>query len=433
MPHVFGRISPEEWKRLGWHALALSAVAAAALTRTLIGATAPSTAFLLFNAAVAVSAAAGGVSPGAVAILGSIALARIAGEAPWSACLLFAVESGVVVYVVVELAGALAQYRGWLDAAEQSVRDLRAVERRGRVVHTAFTHLQEASDNRVVVLLDRDGRIAEWTEGPSRLYDAGAERVLGTTAAALFDPELDQAEFSQLLADARAGAVARRSGTHRRSDGSAFDADVEIRWLSNLGADGFTLLIHDLSGRRASEAFARRAEEMQAALRAEANVAQQQLASLQSVTDPYLNALTGHDATAALLDRLQTAVNADGIALVQIGGSRPRLFWAAEGVQPQPIGLVHSDTSAQRLDRTVLIHNDAARVAETSAVRWPAGVLSLICVPVLRGGQTTAVIEVAYLRGRRSTEWEIALIQVAAARAAGLLRDGALAETGAVA
>jgi GAF domain-containing protein len=144
--------------------------------------------------------------------------------------------------------------------------------------------------------------------------------------------------------------------------------------------------------------------------------------------------LTGADAISSLLDRLRTAVGADGIALVQIGGFRPRLFWAGEGLQPQPASTQsHAGTAGERLGRTVLIHNDAARVGEMSAARWPPDVLSLISVPVLRGGETHAVIEVAYLRGRRSTEWEIALIQVAAARAAGLLKDESYAKTGAVA
>jgi hypothetical protein len=48
----------------------------------------------------------------------------------------------------------------------------------------------------------------------------------------------------------------------------------------------------------------------------------------------------------------------------------------------------------------------------------------LITVPVLNGGRLQGAIEVVDLRGRRSTEWEIALIQVVAARTAGMPHDG---------
>jgi len=68
-----------------------------------------------------------------------------------------------------------------------------------------------------------------------------------------------------------------------------------------------------------------------------------------------------------------------------------------------------------------MIHNDSAAVAEVSAAVWPDEVSSLIAVPLVRAGSTTAVLEVANRTGRRATEWEIALVQVVAARMAGFL------------
>ena len=73
--------------------------------------------------------------------------------------------------------------------------------------------------------------------------------------------------------------------------------------------------------------------------------------------------------------------------------------------------------------RTVMIHNDPAAVAEMSAAVWPDDVSSLIAVPLVRAGSTTAVLEVVNRTGRRATEWEIALVQVVAARMAGFLED----------
>ena len=71
-----------------------------------------------------------------------------------------------------------------------------------------------------------------------------------------------------------------------------------------------------------------------------------------------------------------------------------------------------------------MIHNDPAAVAEVSAAVWPDDVSSLIAVPLVRAGSTTAVLEVVNRTGRRATEWEIALVQVVAARMAGFLEDG---------
>ena len=70
-----------------------------------------------------------------------------------------------------------------------------------------------------------------------------------------------------------------------------------------------------------------------------------------------------------------------------------------------------------------MIHNDPAAVVEVSAAVWPDDVSSLIGVPLVRAGSTTAVLEAVNRTGRRATEWEIALVQVVAARIAGFVED----------
>jgi GAF domain-containing protein len=47
----------------------------------------------------------------------------------------------------------------------------------------------------------------------------------------------------------------------------------------------------------------------------------------------------------------------------------------------------------------------------------------LLSVPVVYAADVEGTIEVVDRRGRRSTEWEIALLQVVAARVAGLAHD----------
>jgi signal transduction protein with GAF and PtsI domain len=70
-------------------------------------------------------------------------------------------------------------------------------------------------------------------------------------------------------------------------------------------------------------------------------------------------------------------------------------------------------------------------VAEVSAAVWPDDVSSLMVVPVVRAGSKQAVMEVVNRTGRRATEWEIALVQVVAARIAGFLEDESATDSGA--
>ena len=78
-----------------------------------------------------------------------------------------------------------------------------------------------------------------------------------------------------------------------------------------------------------------------------------------------------------------------------------------------------------------MIHNDPAGVSEVSAAVWPDDVSSLIAVPLVRAGSTTAVLEAVNRTGRRASEWEIALVQVVAARMAGFLEDDSSLNDGA--
>ncbi|MQA31065.1 MAG: PAS domain S-box protein [Luteitalea sp.] len=429
---VWTRIGQPEQKRLVAHGAALAAVAVAGLVRWALGTGGATSPFLLFSAAVAFSASFGGARPAATALLASLLLARLLFSAPWTLCLLFALEAAFIAALAVRLSGTLRQHREWLESADVSLRGLRAADRRGRIVAASLHRLQDASPDRVVVSLDRDGRIADWGEAVQRLYGVGGDRVVGASGAELFGPSTASEEFAKTLSGARKGVTARARGRHVRNDGTPFEVEVELDALPPLAGDGFTLLIHDLTGQQASESSARLAAERLQALREEADVAQCRLASLRSVTDPYLDAMPHVEAATALLERLRGEVSADGIAIIGTRGFRSAVFSAAEGLQPEPARF-QGEARPERGLRTILIHNDPTRVTETTAVGWPEKVRSLIAVPVLRGGEIEAIIEVAYLRGRRSTEWEIALIEVVAARAVGLLQETADAKTGAVA
>jgi hypothetical protein len=191
------------------------------------------------------------------------------------------------------------------------------------------------------------------------------------------------------------------------------------------------MIVRDLTDQQARAAADWSTAEAHAQLRDDVELAQRQLSTLQDLTDPTLNSLGDVEFVTELLDRLRTAIKAEGIAVIHFGSLPRHLFCASSGLQCQrgnqrPVVDVKTDTA-----RTVMIHNDPSGVAEVSAVGWPDDVSSLIAVPLVRAGSKQAVMEVVNRTGRRATEWEIALVQVVAARIAGFLEDESYTDSGA--
>jgi len=423
----------QEVARLRSHALAVAMVAAAAIARVLIGG-AGSAPFAFAFIAISIAAARGGLAPGSVAALTATVLARLTTPIDRGGALLFAFEGIVLALVVSRLFAALEERSERLAAAESRIRDLQAVERRLRASDAAFDGLERLADGYAAVLLDIRGRVCAWRAGAEALFGWQAARIVGERGSALFAADNADALFTRLLGEASGGSAGRFTGLQRRADGSEFEADLELRELGEQARDGFVLLVRDRTHENAWRAFADSSAELQAALRDEADVAQRQLATLQHVTDPSVNALPASQAAAALLERLRTAIDADGAALVRVGAFRRRLISVNDRLQEEGVAdRRQNDARTPQDDRILVIQNDPARVAALSLVNWPECVSSLMAVPVLAGGVVEGTIEVVGLRSRRSTEWEIALVQVVAARIAGRLQDESYLDADAVA
>jgi len=405
-----------EWDRLRTHALALLFVTAAVAAKVFLGITAESATFVLSGAAVVFSTATGGLPAGVVATLAAVVLARAINHASPVVSGLFALEGFLISVVVIRLSAVAEEYAQEVDAAEARIRELKTLERHARAIDIACERLEHVPNDYAVVILDPRGRITEWRAGAQRQFGWRPDDVVGTSGSRLFALDSDDEGFAQLLARAKASGIARWNGRQYRADGTEFEAQVDIQPFVEPGCDGFTILIHDRTREQEWQAFTASTVDAQVALREEADVAQRQLATLQHVTDPSLYALPTADVVTALLDRLREAVDADGVALVRGQASRRRVVAATEGLQP--IGATERPDGASD-HRTLLIQNDPARVAEMSLAGWPETVSSMIAVPVMYAGRVEGAIEVVGLRGRRSTEWEIAVIQVVAGRFAG--------------
>jgi PAS domain S-box-containing protein len=406
-------------------AIALAAVIGAALVRYLVGAREAAAAFLLVSAIVAYSASAGGWPAAVVAALTAIVIARLTVHVGPLTSILFFVESLVITGLVLSFRASLRERALTLDAANVRIGELNASEKHGRTVDAACLQLEEVVPGHALITLDRQGKIVAWGLSARRLYGKGSESILGATGATLFADESAEQVFKRLLADAVRTGSATYSGRHVRADGSIFDADVDLRLVSQMAGDGFTMLLHDRTADQEQQAAAIANAEAHRSVRQEADLAQRQLATLRAVTDPALNELSPSDLAVELLDRVRAAVSADGVALVVARTIQSkRLLSASNGLRPDGLRDERAiDALTGSGSRIVLIQNDRERVSERSLLRWPAEVGSLIAVPVVHAGDIVGSLEVVDVKARRSTEWEIALIQVAAARIAALARD----------
>lgn len=412
-----------EQRRVAALALAASLVASAFLLQRIFGLPADQPQFWLFHVAIALTAAFGGAAATLVATLLGLLLVRLSSPVPLSTALLSALEGLLIGLVVLRMAKVIQNLRQRLDASANSIRELESAERQGIRTDRALSRLQRESEDTVLLFLDQSGQISDWRAGATRLYGFESSQMLGTGAAILFG-EPGRQDFPRLLAEAQ-GAVNRRSYRQVRADGTTFEAEIEISSFSQDGLDGFTMIVRDLTRQHARAATDSSTAQAQAELRGEVELAQRQLLTLQEVTDPALNSLGAVQFVSELLERLRSAVHAEGIALIGVGRHPRQPFCASAGLQCQlahhrPAAIVTTDPA-----RAVMIHNDRAGVAEMSAAAWPDDVSSLIAVPVVRAGSTMAVMEVVNRTGRRATEFEIALVQVVSARIAGFLHDDA--------
>ena len=427
-------VSADDWNRLRIHGIAIALVLVAWAARHFLALGDSAWVFLLASAAVAISASVGGISAGAVATLTAWLVARLETRVAPLPAVVFLLEGLLISWVVGRLTARRQEQDARLAAANFTIGELQASERRGCAMAAASRRLEEATHEHAAIVLDRMGRVVTWPSGAARLYRIGVSEMDGQSVVSLFQPALSEGHLHQLLAEAGRRGVAKYRGPQSRGDETQFDADVELKPIDERGADGFTMLVTDRTSEEQRKAVAISAADLQRTLREEADLARQQLGALQTITDPSLNALPPAVMAVALLDRLRETLGADGVALVFFERTGHRVYSAKEGLQPR-IGVDrrYSDARPSSRGRTVFIQNDAARVAEMSQVGWPDSVLSLLTVPVLQAGLLVGTVEVAHARARRATEWEIALVQVVAARAGGLTQPASYADAGAVA
>jgi PAS domain S-box-containing protein len=251
-----------------------------------------------------------------------------------------------------------------------------------------------------------------------RMYGYTVQQIEGSSLAAIFSDTVTTNDVRALLTAKPDAEPPRRPGVHHRSDGTRLHVELEVKPCRPPYSELFTIAVHDVSRRRETEAFREAALRAQAALQKAADDAQSQLAALESLTDPSVNLVAGSAAIGELVERLRSSIRADGVALVQLGRTSTRVVSGA-GLRPAQVRAPGATATSGAADgRVALVHNDATRVAQLSALTWPPTVSSIMVVPVCHTGQAVFRLEVVNERRAPATEWDLALARIVADRLA---------------
>ena len=407
----------EEDERRRAHLFALLLIAVVATAKQASGATAsaPFTAYVL---AIAVSAFAGGFAPACVATMAAVLLANVhtpEAVSPASRTM-FALEGLGVAGLVVAVTGSLRQSNARLAAAQAANAELRAQQGRDYLTKSALQHLEDMAPDAAVFVVNAQGHIVEWSRSAERMYGYSAEQIVGSSLAATFSDTVATTDFEQLLTECSPSDL-RHHAVHQRSDGTSVQVEFEIKPCRSEAGPHFTVAAQDVSSRRETEAFREAALRAQVALQKAADDAQGQVDALEALTDPLVNPIAGLALLGELLEQLRSTMRADGVAVVELGQAGTRVISGA-GLRPAVRAPGAAVSSGAADGRVALVHNDAARVAQVSALTWPPTVSSIMVVPVGRAGPAAVRIEVVNERRVSATEWDLALARIVADRLA---------------
>jgi PAS domain S-box-containing protein len=409
--------TPEELERRRAHLLALLLVAIVCAMSHVTGWTDRHAQYTVYIVAIAVAAVVGGTAPGCVAALAAALLtnANAGSDAGAGARLVFALEGLTVAWVAGGMSGRLRETAAQLASTERANAELSRQVHRGHMLRDAFEQLEATSEDAAVITVNAQGLIVEWPRSAARMYGYTGDEALGSNVSMILDAARPT-NVQQLLSPESNGDATRSAGVHRRSNGTPVHVEFQVERCSR-DAEHVTIAVHDLSRRRETDAFRDAALRAQTALQHAADEAQRQLEMLELLTDPSVSVSAGSSAINELLERLRTTVGAGGVALVQVGRMSSRLV-AASGLRPGEGGTGVAASGMGTDNRVALIHNDPARVAQVSALKWSPTVSSILVVPVCQSGSVAFRLELVNERRASATEWDLALARIVADRLA---------------
>ena len=157
--------------------------------------------------------------------------------------------------------------------------------------------------------------------------------------------------------------------------------------------------------------------------------AEDRLRAMEAITDAELSRLDDQDLLAVLLERARDVLQADTAAVLLLDAAAGQLIAAAAaGLEEEVLQGVRIPVGQGFAGRIAAEHRPVVldRVDHTTVLNpilLAKGVRSLLGVPLTASGKVIGVLHVGSLTGRRFNEHDVALLQLAADRAAAALQS----------
>ncbi len=285
-----------------------------------------------------------------------------------------------------------------LDVTEQ-----RAIEQAVLRSEALMRGVMAAATEDTIIATDADGRVVLFNAGAERLLGYTAAEMLGRSIEVLHEPAELEARGRELGSDGGTtvlGHVPRRAGserrewTYRRKDGTPFTVELTISAMRDDAGEvaGFIGLARDETERRAIEDSLRRSE--------------QDLATVLAVAKELGRA---DDARAAVCDALERVTGAhmvrlfepeDGHALVQTAARGHDLGAVRIPLDDAASGAVAAFRAGQR---RFVPDTTGAGAQVSSALVAASGCRSLLFEPVLLAGEAVGVLVLGWREHRTTT------------------------------
>lgn len=298
-----------------------------------------------------------------------------------------------------------------VTASTTADQELRRSEARYRAL---MEHAPEA-----IVVLDLDrGCFSQVNENAARLFKLSREKLLRTGPIELSPPAQPDGRSSAAAAeayieDAVAGGTPTFEWVHRASDGTDVLCEVRLVRLPDKERVLVRGSVTDITARKALQQQLARAEaEQHLAVRAR---------DLHRVTEAALAHLTVDELLPELVARLRDLLRVDNAAVLLANDRGDLTVKAAHGIEQAVVGmqLPAGRGFAGRVAsarKPIALYGDEPRQTVVNPVLKE--VRALLGLPLIVGDRVVGVLHVGSLGERRFTDDEVALLRLAADRAA---------------
>jgi PAS domain S-box-containing protein len=295
--------------------------------------------------------------------------------------------------------------------------------------------LVESVQDYAIFMLDPAGHVVTWNAGARRIKGYETDEIVGKHFSIFYLPQ--DAKHGKPDYGLRVAADEGRweeEGWRRRKDGSRFWASVVITALRDEAGRivAFAKVTRDLTERKRAEDAQRALLAREKAAREAAEVTSERLKAFGALTEAALAHLGLPELLRAMLDRVVDLLEVDTAALLLLEGDM-LVARAARGLEEDVEGSVRipigkgfaGQVAAER--RTVILE-DVEHADLINPVFREKGIKALLGTPLVVGGRVLGVIHVGTLYGRRFTEDDAQLLQVAADRVAMTIEHERLSE-----